>query len=92
MSKSKLLTTSIAFATIAPALALATPAHAGSTRSGTSLPRANHEALAENRGRSAGDLPSHVGPKKGWPDNHGIENAWEHANEHSAHHRNQSDG
>ncbi|MCH7627154.1 MAG: hypothetical protein IH997_00370 [Proteobacteria bacterium] len=93
MSKNTLLSTSIALATLVPTLALATPAHAGVTRSGSSLPNKSQSVkYAENRGRSASDLPDHVGPKKGWPDNHGIDNAWEHANEHSAHHRNDSEG
>ena len=89
MSNNKPLSTSIALAILAPALVLASPALGRETRSGTSLPRAGLSGEDHGAGRSQ---PRQVGPKKGWPDNHGIENAWERANEHSAHHRNESEG
>lgn len=88
----KNLSTSIAFAIALPALSLAVPAAAKETRSATSLPKVSLVAYGASNGRPASSLPRDVGPKKGWPVNHGIENAWEHANEHSAHHRNCSDG
>lgn len=61
-------------------LAFAATAEAKSTRSFASIPA---PAAKSHR-----DLPDHVGPKKGFADNHGIREAMEHSNEHSAHHRN----
>lgn len=60
-------------------VAFASTAEAKSTRSSASVPAVSHQ--------SHRDLPSHVGPKKGFADNHGIRQAMEHSNEHSAHHR-----
>ena len=92
MSATKRLSTSIAIATFSITLAIASSANAKETRSASSLPKASSTTHRDDRGAKGKDLPRHVGPKKGWPDNHGIENAWEHANEHSAHHRNDSEG
>ncbi|MCW1381964.1 hypothetical protein OLX02_03930 [Novosphingobium sp. KCTC 2891] len=83
----KLLGSSIALAT----LLAAGSAHAGSIRSRDALPSVSY-AGKQSEKFSDRSLPTHVGPKKGWRDNHGLENAYEHSNEHSAHHRNDSDG
>lgn len=82
MSKKLLLSSSIAIAAL-----ITSPAYAGSTRSGHALPK-----VATSSSHASHALPQHVGPKKGWPDNNGIKNAWEHSNEHSAHHRHDSEG
>jgi hypothetical protein len=79
------------------AFALAAPAHAES-RSGKSLPAVTYSKPAPvtvsgkpGKGHGDRDLPTHVGPKKGFPDNRGIKEAFEHSNEHSAHHRDRDD-
>ena len=79
MLTAKTTSSSIALA----ALLLAGSAHAASTRSSGNLPT--------SQGRSASSLPTHVGPKDGFRHNHGLEEAWEHSNEHSAHHRGDND-
>ncbi|WP_225205048.1 hypothetical protein [Novosphingobium huizhouense] len=93
MSAKKHRSSSLAFTLVAVTLAAApVGAWAKETRSGSSLPAPKPPVPAAAHGGAAKELPKHVGPKKGWPRNHGIENAWQHANEHSAHHRNDSDG
>lgn len=97
MPNIKLLCSSIAIA----GLLTATAAEAKATRAAGSLPapKAGFAGVSSKsdsfrsgrRGRDPKSLPTHVGPKKGWKYNRGLENAWEHSNEHSAHHRHDRD-
>jgi len=84
MMIAKLTSSSIALA----ALLMAGNAQAAPHRSGGDLPQSS----SSGHGRSASSLPDHVGPKNGFKDNHGIEEAYEHSDEHSAHHRHDSPG
>ena len=67
----------LAIPTAALALVAASLAHAD-TRSDQAVPKAPAEKAQ--------------GPKNGFPDNHGMEVAMEHANEHARFIRNDSDG
>ncbi|MEO0032621.1 MAG: hypothetical protein RIS94_2379 [Pseudomonadota bacterium] len=88
MPHAKLTSSSIAIV----ALFLAGTAHAASTRSGSNLPTFKPASYTtSNSGRSVSSLPTHVGPKDGFRENHGLEEAREHSNEHSAHHRGDDD-
>jgi hypothetical protein len=72
---------------VAAALILPAAAHAGENRAGAAIPKSGYDtAKKDDKAKPT------VGPKDGFPDNRGIDRAYERSNEHSALHRNDSKG
>lgn len=81
------LKTPFAAGILVAALILPAAAHAGNNRAAAAMPKGGYETSKKDDKTR----PS-VGPKDGFPDNRGIDRAYERSNEHSALHRNDSKG